>query len=144
VKEVKYSVHEKCVRLEGKTFPGGAGIFAAAERLNPRDIAPAMQRSGKRIDRHVLAKLRCGDMIEWDTNYGVFHIFSAAAPTTCCHGQCLWLTIKLLLLLVVVVVVALCQRKKSKRTAWTVNGIFATPTMDISRAQQWAAHGLKR
>jgi hypothetical protein len=66
VAKVKYSVHEKCVKLEGRGFPGAAGMFFTAEKLK-RDIEPAMQRSGRSIDQYVRAKFRQGDMSEWDS-----------------------------------------------------------------------------
>jgi hypothetical protein len=42
VKEVKCTAHEKCVKLEEKSFRGSAGTFAAVAMLK-RDVEPAMQ-----------------------------------------------------------------------------------------------------
>jgi serine/threonine protein kinase len=66
VKKVQYSEHEKYVKLEDGTFPGAARTFTEAMKLK-RDIAPVTQRNGRRIDRHILAKLHRGDMSEWDS-----------------------------------------------------------------------------
>jgi hypothetical protein len=97
VKEVKWSAHEKCVKPEDKTFPGDAGTFATEQLQPQRDIEPAKQRNGKKIERFVLTKLRRGDMSEWDST--AFFTFFCGCSTTCCRGRCLWLTTKLLLLL---------------------------------------------
>jgi hypothetical protein len=66
VKEVKCTAYEKCVKLEERSFRGSAGTFAAVARLK-RDVEPAMQHSGRAIERHVLKKLRQGDLTQWDS-----------------------------------------------------------------------------
>ncbi len=67
VKEVKWTAHEKCVKLNERNFAGAPGTYTAVAKLRSPDISPVTQRNGKAIDRHILAKLRQGDLSQWDS-----------------------------------------------------------------------------
>jgi hypothetical protein len=66
VKYVRWTEHEKCVKLE-REFAGEAGTFLDAVKLKVRDVTPVTTRNGRSIDRHQLTKLSQGVLDEWDS-----------------------------------------------------------------------------